>query len=188
MLGKARELMIPLLREKSGLGKRGLVGDDGRRVTGRKIYIAARYSRREELIPLARELQQAGAAVTCRWLFAEGGALVGEDFSPEGRGGTLAAIDFEDVQGADICLAFTENGDGPPGRGGRHTELGIALALGRRVILVGPREHVFHCLPQIEHFETWAAARDHLGLLPAPAPLPVRSEPVAADAAVSLSA
>lgn len=156
--------LSPLLRRKSALVTSGPVREHGRGVTGRKIYIAARYARREELIPLAQQLEQAGAAITCRWLFADGGSLAGEDLSPAERGGQLAKMDFEDVQQADICLAFTEPSDNPAGRGGRHTELGIALALGRRVVLVGPREHVFHCLPQIEHYENWETARQSLGV------------------------
>jgi hypothetical protein len=39
----------------------------------------------------------------------------------------------------------------------RHTEFGIGLALGKRLILVGEhREHVFHYLPVVEVYETWA--------------------------------
>jgi hypothetical protein len=71
-------------------------------------------------------------------------------------------MDFDDVREADVCIAFTEPADGPQGRGGRHTELGIALALGQRVIIVGPREHVFHCLPDVERYERWPEARDRL--------------------------
>ena len=80
-------------------------------------------------------------------------------------------MDFEDVRHADVCVAFTEAPDEAQGRGGRHAELGIALGLGHRVIVIGPREHVFHCLPQIEHFESWDEARRLLGIY-ASAPLP----------------
>ena len=44
-------------------------------------------------------------------------------------------------------------------RGGRHAEFGIALALGKRVIVIGPRENVFHALPAVERYESWAAFR-----------------------------
>jgi nucleoside 2-deoxyribosyltransferase len=154
---------IPLFRRNGAIGSEREVGEHGA-VIGCKVYIAARYARRDELKDFARELQDAGASIACRWLYADGGALLDDDLSPQSRAGKLAAIDFEDVQSADICLAFTEPGENPSGRGGRHTELGIALALGRRVILIGPREHVFHCLPQIEHYETWEAARRSLGV------------------------
>ena len=60
----------------------------------------------------------------------------------------LGLIDQEDVLAADALVCFTEPpGDG--GSGGRHVELGMALALGRRVIVVGRREHIFHHLPEV---------------------------------------
>jgi hypothetical protein len=34
----------------------------------------------------------------------------------------------------------------------------MALALGRRVILVGQREHIFHHLPEVEVVESWPEA------------------------------
>lgn len=70
----------------------------------------------------------------------------------------MASMDFEDLARSDMCIAFTE-AEGARGRGGRHTELGIALGLGLRVILVGPREHVFHCLPGVEQYADWPGAR-----------------------------
>ena len=40
-------------------------------------------------------------------------------------------------------------------RGGHLVEFGVALALGLRVMVVGPRATVFHCLPAVEVFDTW---------------------------------
>jgi hypothetical protein len=40
--------------------------------------------------------------------------------------------------------------------GGRHVEFGLALAQGKRVIIVGPRENVFHyLLPDAQIFAYW---------------------------------
>jgi hypothetical protein len=36
--------------------------------------------------------------------------------------------------------------------------------LKKRVVVVGPREHVFHCLPLVEHYSSWAEARLALGV------------------------
>lgn len=44
---------------------------------------------------------------------------------------------------------------GRASRGGRHVEFGMALALGKRVIVVGPRENVFHLLPEVEVHVNW---------------------------------
>lgn len=106
--------------------------------------------------------------MTSRWLQSER-ALEGVDLTGSGRGAELASMDLDDLRAATICISFTEDERGQRGRGGRHTELGIALALNMRVILVGPREHVFHCLPTVEHYPSWDEARrallaDHLEL------------------------
>lgn len=93
----------------------------------------------------------------------------------------MARMDLDDVRSASVCIAFTESPGQAQGRGGRHTELGIALAMGLRVILIGPREHVFHCLPDIEQFDTWEEARDALGI-PRPQGSTPAARPVAAVA------
>jgi hypothetical protein len=71
-------------------------------------------------------------------------------------------MDFADVTRSHLCIAFTEPGGTLSGRGGRHTELGIALALNMRVIVVGPREHILHCLPEVEQYDSWEGAREAL--------------------------
>lgn len=130
-----------------------------------RVYLAARFARQAELREVAAELRAAGVEVTSRWLGSER-ALRSEDLDAHGRAAQLAQMDFEDLTSANVCIAFTEDSRAPTGRGGRHTELGIALALGMRVILVGPREHVFHCLPSVEHYPDWEAARVGLARCP----------------------
>ena len=95
-----------------------------------------------------------GHEVQSRWLE--------EEFQTEaGKRGTnedchrekWAKYDYQDVLLCDVMLNFTE----PPnscGRGGRHVELGLAIAWSKRVIVVGHRENVFHHLPQVEFCET----------------------------------
>jgi hypothetical protein len=38
-------------------------------------------------------------------------------------------------------------------KGGRHSEVGAAIALGKRVWLIGPREQVFHYHPLVVQVE-----------------------------------
>jgi hypothetical protein len=109
-----------------------------------KIYIAARYDRRFEMLGVAAALIRAGHEVTSRWI--EGG-----------RGGEpeiIAAVeDVGDLTRADCIVTFTEAPErGVPwaARGGRHVEFGLALAMGKRVCVVGPRENVFHHLLHVE--------------------------------------
>ena len=47
---------------------------------------------------------------------------------------------------ADAVIVFTEMPNSVLATGGSHVEFGLALAQGKRVIVVGPRENVFHYL------------------------------------------
>ena len=60
---------------------------------------------------------------------------------------------------ADAVIIFTEIPNTILATGGRHVEFGLALAQGKRVIIVGPRENVFHyLLPGSQVFVTWNKA------------------------------
>lgn len=56
--------------------------------------------------------------------------------------------DILDLRHADTLISFT----GGRGRGGRHVEFGVAVALAKRLVVIGPREHIFHTLDQVEIF------------------------------------
>ena len=128
---------------------------------GSRVYLASRFARRNELAQLKNELNEAGATVTSTWLDSEG-PLTERELTSTGRAAAAAQRDLADIADADVFIAFTEPRSSSQGRGGRHTELGVALALGKRVVIVGPREHIFHCLDSIECFPSWAHARTEL--------------------------
>jgi hypothetical protein len=114
-----------------------------------RIYIAARYGRRFEMLGVVAALIRAGHDVTSRWI--------------EGRGGdpelVVALEDVGDLANADCLVTFTEQperGVAWAARGGRHVEFGIALACGKRLCVVGPRENVFHHMPSVEVYATVA--------------------------------
>lgn len=111
------------------------------------IYLAARWSRREELRQYATALTNLGHHVTSRWLYTERSAAQNQ-----------CLMDLEDLFHAECCLNFTENPDAKPcQRGGRHVEFGLALSSGKRVVVIGPRENIFHHHPRIEWYPTWDA-------------------------------
>jgi hypothetical protein len=143
-----------------------------------RVYLAARYSRRLELCRYRDELRNMGVDVQARWLDGKhqisdtgqpigdsGEAMVEATGGQGDAGATLRARfaldDYEDVTDADVVVSFTEHPRSKPTRGGRHVEFGIALASGARTrcIVVGPRENLFHWLPQVRCFETWSEAR-----------------------------
>lgn len=117
-----------------------------------KVYLAARYSRRNQMRDLAAELKQMGYAITSRWLETDWVNRPNDSSAapPEYRE-KYAVVDMEDVAAADVVISFTEApGDGS--RGGRHVEFGLAVAWGKRLIVVGYRENLFHHLPAVEFF------------------------------------
>lgn len=129
-----------------------------------KIYLAARYSRREELYRYADHLRSLGHSITSVWL---NGSHESEQFKQTGEfsaedAAQWAMCDWNDVFNADCVISFTEEPRSGGNRGGRHVEFGIGLALWKRLIVVGPREHVFHYLPQVQQFDTFLACFEEL--------------------------
>lgn len=140
-----------------------------------RYYFAAMYARHAELTGYAEALEAMdGAQVVSRWhrevtpgldnsfdsaFLAEHPAVAWEH----------GQRDLEDLSDADAIVSFT----GVGGRGGRHVEHGVAITvhdehpwLGNsrdpfRLIVVGPREHVFHCHPATEVYPDFAAFLEH---------------------------
>jgi hypothetical protein len=119
-----------------------------------RIYLAARYNRHPEMRVVRDRLQALGHEVTSRWIDLHGGELEESvtqrdlNFAPE-IGRPFAETDLHDVSVSDVVASFTSEDGG--GKGGRHVEFGVGLALGKRTIVVGPRENVFHTLWTVEH-------------------------------------
>lgn len=125
-------------------------------------YLAARYSRREELVPHKEALEDAGWEVTSRWLLGNHQAQ-NDDLYPGAAAERFALEDLDDLMRADVLIHFTEPPRQPStSRGGRHVEHGYALAQGQRIIIVGPRENVFHCVGDTEQVDCFEEALDRL--------------------------
>jgi hypothetical protein len=121
-----------------------------------RLYLAARYHRREELGALARSIAELGHQVTSRWLNG-----FGQDDADS------ALYDLTDVVVADALVLFTEKSARLRAQGGgRHVEFGYALYANKALFLVGPRENIFHQLPQVRRF---ADADELLDFLARPA-------------------
>ena len=145
-----------------------------------EIYIAARYSRLEEANKYAEQLRALGHTVSARWLtgshqIPDGAMLIDTKGLPSmpPEAVPFAQEDIADVWKADMLIALTEKPRSSNSRGGRHVEFGIMLALkalphsvGRkRLVVVGPRENVFHTLPEVEHFVDWHEFMENAGHL-----------------------
>jgi hypothetical protein len=115
-----------------------------------RYHLAARYPRRLELCGYRDRLLSIGDTVTSRWL----------DFRKMPRWSYgIAQEDCEDLMAADAVIIFTEIPNTVLATGGCHVEFGLALAQGKRMFVVGPRENVFHyLLPDSQVFATWNKA------------------------------
>ena len=118
-----------------------------------RIYLAARNYRLDELRGYADDLRRMGHQVTSRWLQGRHQAPGSLDH-PQWPG--IAQEDVDDLAAADALISFTEPGRG--GGGGRHVEFGLGLAWGKRMLLVGAAENLFHTLPSVEAYPTWEDA------------------------------
>lgn len=130
-----------------------------------RVYLAARYSRLEEMNGYAEQLRAEGHEVPARWLTGihnlEGEArataktVETEMVSMPLAVRRFAEEDLEDLLASDVLVCFTEHPRAKISRGGRHVEFGVALAFGKRLIVIGPRENVFHTLEEVERFDQW---------------------------------
>lgn len=125
-----------------------------------KVYLAARYSRYPEMQGYAAQLTECGHEVTARWILGDHELRADGQSDADEWAVRWAQEDWDDLVAADVVISFTEGPTNVPGRarGGRHVEFGAALALRKRVIVVGYRENVFHHLPHVEFAADWEAA------------------------------
>lgn len=116
-----------------------------------RIYLAARYQQHPEMQRIATVLMQQGHEITSRWIWGTYASYDASLLDPCQRTltQTFAAHDMEDLLAAECLIGFAEK-PGVISRGGRHVEWGMAVAWGKRLILIGEPEHLFHCLAQVE--------------------------------------
>lgn len=123
-------------------------------VTGReypapaRIYLAAPFGDREKMEIIADLLKSRGHTITARWVYGGEEGLTREQ---------IAILDLDDVDAADTVMSFTFPRGTPSTGGGRHVEFGYALAKGKRLVVIGYRENVFHHWPAVEVFPTLEA-------------------------------
>lgn len=106
-----------------------------------KIYLAAPFSERAQMEAAADWLKTQGHEITARWVYG------GEDGLTRGQ---IALLDIEDVDACDTLVSFTKPRGTLTTGGGRHVEFGYGLARGKKMILIGERENVFHHHPLVE--------------------------------------
>ena len=114
-----------------------------------RVFLSGRFSRRDELVGYAGELRSLGITVGARWLEADRHGVTEDELMAELAGRTrahgaapvaalIALETLEDLRSADALVAFSEPPRTTRSRGGHHVELGMALAWGKPVLVVGP--------------------------------------------------
>ena len=100
--------------------------------------------RRPELLVVRERLAAAGITVTCRWL------------DSLGQSGNIAQMSKEDIEQSDVYILLgDERGDS----GHRHVEFGIAMALGKPIIVVAPEaENIWQRQPGVTVVPEWEGA------------------------------
>lgn len=117
-----------------------------------RVYIAAHYSRKAEMIQMAQVLQEHGVDNTATWLTEPHAATTTMRSMPYSALYNYALRDLEDISRADALVLFSFDSLLPACRGGHNVEMGLALGLGKPVYIIGPHENIFHYLPKVMHF------------------------------------
>lgn len=126
------------------------------------VYLAAAWSRREEMKALAIELEQSvpGLVVNSRWIKEEPSSNRWfQQKKMKALREERAIQDQEDVAAADILVRFTDNLSSRTvpsylATGSRMVEMGMALRGQQSVIVVGGIQPIFDYLPSVRHVKT----------------------------------
>jgi nucleoside 2-deoxyribosyltransferase len=123
-----------------------------------RVYLANQYSQKELMKVCTAELRAKGIEVTSTWpeephkpetqLHEVGDAVLIE----------YAYRDLLEIAHADMVVFFSVAPTTPTLRGGRHVEFGYALANRKPILVVGPRENIFHYLREVKQVDTWEDA------------------------------
>lgn len=127
-----------------------------------KVYFAAQYALKDILKTRVEELTDRGIEVTSSWLDEPHSPTVKLDDVSATHLRHYAVMDLDDIYRADKMIFFSEDPNKGVVRGGRHVEFGYALALGKPILVVGPKENIFHYLPEIQFVKDWGEALDQL--------------------------
>jgi len=154
-----------------------------------RVYIASMFSDKDRVKARGEELVQLGIECTSRWAYETiPHDCTIHDFE-HGYLRETAVVDVIDIERADKVVltvptaeALATSTPATSSRGGRHFESGLVYGLSlaqmreggrptRELIILGPRENVFHYLdgeddavdfPTIRRFDTWAEVKTYL--------------------------
>jgi nucleoside 2-deoxyribosyltransferase len=127
-----------------------------------KVYLAARFSAKDEVAKRAEELKELGIECTSSWLQEKSSPNTTMDQHDDSFLLSTAMIDVADIKRSNAVVMFSvDPKEGTP-RGGRHFESGYAYGLGKPLIICGPVENIFHLLPNVTVYSTFEQVKKDL--------------------------
>jgi hypothetical protein len=115
------------------------------------VYLAASFTRKQEIRSVMKILRGHGIRCTSRWLNEDNTYVAPDDH----EGSQLCALDdLRDIIAANTVVVFTSPKTDHLESHAHLVEFGMGVIFGRRCIVVGRLENVFMHLPQVEHYET----------------------------------
>ena len=116
-----------------------------------KVYLSARYDRKEEMREFSKGVVALGCEVVSQWLVAEESDKPTEEVLR-----FMARLDRNDVYRCDVLVRFTDDLSTPtvPAKwctASRFEETGMAEALGKKIIVVGGNQSLFDRLESRIH-------------------------------------
>jgi hypothetical protein len=123
-----------------------------------RVYLAGHYSKKLEIKSASLDLKYVGIPVVSTWYFERKPPNVSMGEVSETFRRYTARCDKAELRRATHFVLFSLGPDTYFTRGGHCWENGYADAMGLRVVIVGPRQHVFHYLRGRKRFDTWGQA------------------------------
>ena len=120
-----------------------------------RIYLACPFSDRPRAARVASILRGAGHEITSTWLSSP---YESDRYIPMPQRPTWAETDLADVRRAELLIVLTADAGTRHLGGARHFEAGYALALRKRILVVGEREILFYWSSRLEYLPTVEAA------------------------------
>jgi nucleoside 2-deoxyribosyltransferase len=127
-----------------------------------RVYLAAGFSRKNEIAEKSNELKALGIHVTSQWPWEDAAPTSSLEDVEEHRLKANALRDIQEIDEANTIVLFTQEPTKPFLRGGRMHEFGYAQGKRKRLIVCGPRENIFHYLAEVQQFDTWREAKNYL--------------------------
>lgn len=117
-----------------------------------KFYIAGRFVNKDEVAAFARHVRGSGHDVISTWTDERHSPTVEMSEVSDEELADTACRDLQEIIDCDRMIFFAESDTFATARNGRHVEFGIALALGKRIDVIGPRENIFHHCFNVFHY------------------------------------